>query len=162
MRIGIAADHGGFGLKEDLRNRLTAAGHDVVDFGAKRLEPGDDYPDFVIPLARGVGSGRGGRGIGNCGSGVGASVCANKIVGVRAALINDHFSAGQGVEDDHMNIICLGGRVMGTMVAWDLVETFLAAEFSQAERHLRRLSKVAALEKKPASEVRSEASAIPA
>jgi len=79
---------------------------------------------------------------------VGASVCANKVPGVRAALINDHFSARQGVEDDHMNIICLGGRVMGTMVAWDLVETFLEAEFSQAERHLRRLGKVAALENK--------------
>ena len=162
MRIGIAADHGGVGLKEDLRSRLTAAGHDVVDFGANRLEAGDDYPDFVTPLARAVASGTLERGLAVCGSGVGASVCANKVPGVRAALINDHFSARQGVEDDHMNIICLGGRVMGTMVAWDLVETFLAAEFSQAERHLRRLSKVAGLEKKAASDVRAETSAIPA
>ncbi len=130
MRIGIAADHGGFGLKEDLRSRLTAAGHDVVDFGANRLQPGDDYPDFVTTLARAVASGMVERGVAVCGSGVGASVCANKVREVRAALINDHFSARQGVEDDHMNIICLGGRVMGTMVAWDLVETFLAAEFS--------------------------------
>jgi ribose 5-phosphate isomerase B len=136
MRIGIAADHGGFGLKDDLRSRLAAAGHDIVDFGANRLEPGD-YPDFVTPLARAVASGTVQRGVAVCGSGVGASVCANKVPGVRAALINDYFSARQGVEDDHMNIICLGGRVMGTMVAWDLVETFLAAEFSQAERHLK-------------------------
>src|SRR5215467_719070 len=162
MRIGMAADHGGFGLKEDLRGRLIAAGHEVVDFGANRLEQGDDYPDFVIPLGRAVASGAVERGIAVCGSGVGASVCANKVPGVRAALINDHFSAHQGVEDDHMNILCLGGRVMGPMVAWELVESYLAAEFSQAERHLRRLSKVAALEKKLASEMKAEASAIPA
>ena len=162
MRIGIATDHGGFGLKEDLRGRLAAAGHEIVDFGADHLEPGDDYPDFVVPLARAVASGTVDRGVAICDSGVGASVCANKMPGARAGLINDHFSARQGVEDDHMNIICLGGRVMGLMVAWDLVETFLAAEFSQAERHLRRLGKVAALEKKPASEVGAEASAIPA
>jgi len=162
MRIGIAADHGGFGLKEELRGRLTGAGHEVVDFGANQLEPGDDYPDYVTPLARAVVSGKVERGIAVCGSGVGASVCVNKVPGVRSALINDHFSAHQGVEDDHMNIICLGGRVMGPMVAWELVETFLAADFSQEERHLRRLSKVAALEKKAAGEIRSEATAIPA
>src|SRR6201981_2737776 len=142
MRIGIAADHGGFGLKEDLRRRLTAAGHEIVDFGANRLEPGDDYPDFVTLLARAVASGKVERGVAVCGSGVGASVCANKISGVRAGLIHDHFSAQQGVEDDHMNIICMGGRTVGPSVAWDLVKTFLAAEFSQAERHLRRLGKV--------------------
>src|SRR5215467_1198907 len=162
MRIGIAADHGGFGLKQDLRGRLTAAGHDVVDFGANHLEPGDDYPDFVTPLARAVASGTVERGVAVCGSGVGASVCANKVRGVHAALINDHFSARQGVEDDHMNIICLGGRVMGIMVAADLVETFLAAEFSQAERHLRRLSKVAGLEKKASVELRAETPAVSA
>jgi len=162
MRIGMAADHGGFGLKEDLRGRLIAAGHEVVDFGANRLEQGDDYPDFVIPLGRAVASGAVERGIAVCGSGVGASVCANKLPGVRAALINDHFSAHQGVEDDHLNVLCLGGRVMGPMVAWELVESFLAAEFSQAERHLRRLSKVAALEKKLATELKAEAPAIPA
>jgi ribose 5-phosphate isomerase B len=109
-----------------------------------------------------VASGTVERGVAVCGSGVGASVCANKVPGVRAALINDHFSARQGVEDDHMNIICLGGRVIGTMLAWDLVETFLAADFSQAERHLRRLGKVAGLEKKAASEVGAGTSAIPA
>jgi ribose 5-phosphate isomerase B len=146
MRIGIATDHGGFALKQDLFARLCAAGHDVVDFGAHSLTAGDDYPDFVIPLARAVAAGEVERGIAVCGSGVGASVCANKIRGVRAALIGDHFSARQGVEDDHMNIICMGGRTQGASVAWDLVETFLASEFSQAERHLRRLGKVASLE----------------
>jgi len=146
MHIGFATDHGGFGLKEYLVTRLRAAGHDIVDFGADELSPGDDYPDFVIPLAQAVAAGTVERGVAVCGSGVGASVCANKVPGIRAALINDHFSAAQGVEDDHMNIICIGGRTVGPGVAWDLVQTFLAAEFSQAPRHLRRLSKVAALE----------------
>jgi ribose 5-phosphate isomerase B len=147
MRVGIAADHGGFGLKEDLLARLREAGHEVVDFGAHSLDSGDDYPDFVIPLARSVVAGQVDRGVAVCGSGVGASVCANKVKGARAGLILDHFSAQQGVEDDHMNILCLGGRTVGPSVAWDLVHAFLAAEFSQAERHLRRLDKVALLEK---------------
>ena len=146
MRIGVATDHGGFSLKEDLLVRLQEAGHEVVDLGAHVLESGDDYPDFVIPLARSVAAGEVDRGIAVCGSGVGASIAANKIHGARAALILDHFSARQGVEDDHMNIICLGGRVVGPESAWDLVQAFLVAEFSQAERHLRRLSKVAAVE----------------
>lgn len=161
MRIGIATDHGGFGLKEDLRKRLADAGHEVVEFGAYKLDPGDDYPDFVTPLARAVAAGKIERGIAVCGSGVGATVCANKIPGARACLITDHFSARQGVEDDHMNIICLGGRITGPMLAWDLVEAYLAAEFSQAERHLRRLSKVAALENKTTSNIGDKA-AIPA
>jgi ribose 5-phosphate isomerase B len=146
MRVGIATDHGGFDLKEELVAHLRKAGHEVVDVGAHSLNPGDDYPDFVIPLAQAVVAGKVGRGIAVCGSGVGASVCANKIPGVRAGLIHDHFSAKQGVEDDHMNIICMGGRTVGPAVARDLVDTFLAAEFSQAERHLRRLGKVATLE----------------
>jgi ribose 5-phosphate isomerase B len=146
MRVGISTDHGGFGLKEDLIARLRGAGHEIVDFGADALQPGDDYPDFVIPLAKAVAAGKVERGVAVCGSGVGACVCANKIPGVHACLIGDHFSARQGVEDDHMNIICLGGRTIGPMVAWEFVETFLASEFSQAERHLRRLAKVAALE----------------
>jgi ribose 5-phosphate isomerase B len=149
MRLGIATDHGGFGLKEDLVTKLRTAGHEVVDFGAFQLSQGDDYPDYVVPLARALAAGKLDRGVAVCGSGVGASVCANKIVGVRAALIHDHFSARQGVEDDHMNLLCLGGRTIGPAVAWDLVQTFLAAEFSQAERHLRRLGKVAALEARP-------------
>jgi ribose 5-phosphate isomerase B len=146
MRVGIATDHGGFGLKQELIAHLREAGHDVVDFGADSVNPGDDYPDFVIPLARAVAARKVERGVAICGSGVGASVCANKIAGVRAGLIHDHFSAKQGVEDDHMNIICMGGRTIGAAVAQDLVDTFLAAEFSQAERHLRRLGKVASLE----------------
>ena len=146
MRVGIATDHGGFGLKEEIVARLRAAGHEVADFGAHGLNSGDDYPDFVIPLARAVAAGTVERGVAICGSGVGATVCANKVPGVRAGLIQDHFSARQGVEDDHMNILCMGGRVVGLEVAWDLVQTFLAAEFGQAERHLRRLGKVASLE----------------
>jgi ribose 5-phosphate isomerase B len=146
MRIGIATDHGGFELKEKLAAQLRDAGYEVVDFGARQLRPEDDYPDFVVPLARAVAAGTMDRGVAVCGSGVGASVCANKIKGVHAALIEDHFSAKQGVEDDHMNILCLGGRTLGLAAAWDLVQTFLAAEFSQAPRHLRRLAKVAALE----------------
>ena len=150
MHLGIATDHGGFPLKEDLLARLRAAGHDVVDFGARELNEGDDYPDFVIPLARAVAAGTLERGIAVCGSGVGASICANKVPGAHAALINDHFSAAQGVEDDHMNVICIGGRTAGPEVAWDLMQTFLAAKFSDAPRHLRRLSKVAQLELEPA------------
>ena len=146
MRIGIATDHGGFGLKEEMLARLRGAGHEVVDFGANALKSDDDYPDFVEPLARAVAVGKVDRGIAICGSGVGASVCANKIPGVRACLIHDHFSAQQGVEDDHMNILCMGGRTVGPAVAWDLVQTFLAAQYSQEPRHLRRLGKVAALE----------------
>jgi ribose 5-phosphate isomerase B len=146
MRVGICTDHGGFGLKEDLVAHLRAAGHEVVDFGAHTLDPGDDYPDFVIPLARAVVAGKVERGVAVCGSGVGASVCANKIPGVRAALVHDHFSAWQGVQDDHMNIVCMGGRAIGSFLAWDLLQAFLGAEFSQAPRHLRRLAKVASLE----------------
>jgi ribose 5-phosphate isomerase B len=146
MRVGIATDHGGFVLKEELVAQLRSAGYEIVDFGASSLTPDDDYPDFVTPLSHAVATGRVDRGVAICGSGVGASVCANKIPGVRAALIHDHFSARQGVEDDHMNILCMGGRTVGVAVAWDLVQTFLAAEFSQAERHLRRLNKVTSLE----------------
>ena len=146
MRIGVATDHGGFGLKEELVAQLRAAGHENVDFGANSLSPDDDYPDFVSPLRRAVAAGQVEHGVAICGSGVGASVCANKIPGVRTALIHDHFSGRQGVEDDHMNVICMGGRTVAPAVAWDLVQTFLAAEFSQAERHLRRLDKVTSLE----------------
>jgi ribose 5-phosphate isomerase B len=146
MRIGIATDHGGFSLKEQLLSQLRETGHEVVDFGAHHLSKDDDYPDYVLPLAQAVAAGKVNRGVAICGSGVGASVCANKMRGIRAALIHDHFSARQGVEDDHMNILCMGGRTVGPAVAWDLVQTFLAAQFSQAQRHLRRLSKVASLE----------------
>lgn len=151
MRVGIATDHGGFGLKEELLARLKSDGHQIIDFGAHTLSDGDDYPDYVLPLAHAVVAGEVDRGIAICGSGVGASVCANKVNGIRAALIHDHFSAKQGVEDDHMNIICMGGRTVGPLVAWDLVEAFLNAKFSQEPRHLRRLGKVALAEASRAS-----------
>jgi ribose 5-phosphate isomerase B len=146
MRVGIATDHGGFELKEELKSYLTGTGHVVVDIGARELTPGDDYPDFVIPLAEAVASGVLERGIAVCGSGVGASVCANKIPGVRAGLVHDHYSAHQGVEHDDMNILCMGGRVVGLLVAQELVDAFLGASFTGEERHVRRLKKVAALE----------------
>ena len=146
IRVGIAADHGGFGLKEQLSVRLSAAGHDVVDLGNRHLDPEDDYPDFIVPLARAVARGELDRGVAICGSGVGACIAANKVPGVRACLIHETFSAHQGVEDDDLNVICLGGLVVGHALAWELVKTFLAAKFSGAERHRRRLAKVAELE----------------
>ena len=146
MRIGIATDHAGFERKEELIAYLRSGGHEVIDVGAYSLNPGDDYPDFVIPLAQAVAAGKVDRGVAICGSGVGASVCANKIPGIRAGLIHDHFSAHQGVEDDNMNILCMGGGVVGPAVAKDLLDTFLSAKFSGAERHVRRLGKVARLE----------------
>ncbi len=147
MRMGLAADHGGFELKEWLRERLSDE-HDVVDYGASELDPTDDYPDFVEPLARAVAAGEVERGIVVCGSGVGACVAANKVAGVRAALITDAFSAHQGVEDDDMNVICLGGRVIGPELAWHLVRTFLAARYRALPRFERRLEKVRALERR--------------
>lgn len=147
MKIGIAADHGGFELKEQLVVYLKKLGYELEDFGAFQLDTTDDYPDFIIPLARAVAEGSVGRGIAVCGSGVGASVVANKIAGARAALITEHFSAHQGVEDDDLNIICLGGRITGYAAAEELTISFLEANFSGAERHQRRLDKVNALEK---------------
>jgi ribose 5-phosphate isomerase B len=146
-RIGLSADHGGYELKEYLLGMLRAAGHEVIDFGDSSLNPLDDYPDFVVPLARAVAGGDVERGIAICGSGVGASVAANKVAGVRACLIHEVFSAHQGVEDDDLNIMTLGGLVVGHALAWELVRTFLAARFSGAERHRRRLAKVTALER---------------
>jgi ribose 5-phosphate isomerase B len=147
-RIGVAADHGGFELKEYLAGMLRAAHYEVLDFGDGRPKPDDDYPDFVVPLARAVARGEVDRGVAICGSGVGACVAANKVRGVRACLIHECFSAHQGVEDDDMNVICLGGHVVGDAVAWELVRIFLQARFSGAERHRRRLAKIASLESK--------------
>ena len=146
MIIGIAADHGGFELKEFLKDYLVSVGFEVNDFGAYELDRADDYPDYIIPLAKAVGTGEINRGIAVCGSGVGAAVAANKIAGVRAALINDHFSAHQGVEDDDMNILCLGGRVTGNMAAKEFVQSFLNTNFTGEERHNRRLQKIKKLE----------------
>ena len=147
-RIGVAADHGGFELKEYLVERLREADYEVTEFGNRQPKPDDDYPDFVIPLARAVAGGQVYRGIAICGSGVGACVVANKVAGVRASLIHETFSAHQGVEDDDMNMICLGGLVVGHAFAWELVKTFLQAKFSDVERFQRRLTKVAAMEHK--------------
>jgi ribose 5-phosphate isomerase B len=146
QRIGIASDHGGYDLKQGLAGKLREAGCVVIDFGAAQPAPDDDYPDLVVPMARAVARGEVERGVAVCGSGVGACVAANKVPGVRACLIMDPFSARQGVEDDDLNVICLGGLVAGPALAWDLVRIFLGAQFSGAERHRRRLAKVAALE----------------
>jgi ribose 5-phosphate isomerase B len=145
-RIGVAADHGGFELKEYLAAMLREADYEVIDFGDGKPKPDDDYPDFVVPLARAVAGGEVDRGLAICGSGVGACIASNKVPGVRACLIHECFSAHQGVEDDDMNVICLGGHVVGNALAWELVRTFLQARFSGAERHRRRLAKVARLE----------------
>ncbi len=147
MKIGIAADHGGYELKEIIHRFLLSLGYEVKDFGAFELNAEDDYPDYIIPLAKSVAEKKVDRGIAICGSGVGASIAANKIAGVRAALINDHFSAHQGVEDDDLNLLCLGGRVTGYMAAQELSVAFLQATFTGAERHVRRLQKVQSLEK---------------
>ena len=149
QRIGIAADHGGYELKEYLAEKLRKAGFEVIDFGDGRPKEDDDYPDFIVPLARAVAAGTVERGVGICGSGVGASVCANKVAGVRACLIHENFSAHQGVEDDDLNLICFGGLVIGHALAWELTQTFLAARFVRAARFRRRLAKVTELEKTP-------------
>jgi ribose 5-phosphate isomerase B len=154
MRIGIAADHEGLALKNQLATALRTAGYELVDFGAHDSTPEDDYPDYVVPLARAVAAGEVERGIAICGSGVGVCVAANKVHGVRAGLCHDHFSAHQGVEDDDINVLCLGSQVVGPALAWELTETFLAAHFSGAERHRRRLAKVAALENPDGNKVR--------
>ena len=147
MQIGIAADHGGFELKNILKSFLEKEGFTIKDFGAYQLDLADDFPDFIIPLARAVASKEVDRGIAICGSGVGAAVASNKIAGVRAALINDYFSAHQGVEDDDMNIICLGGRVTAFAAAEEFITAFLNAKYIGAERHERRLEKIRKLEK---------------
>lgn len=152
MRIGIAADHGGFALKQALEARLRRVGHELVDFGAALLDPDDDYPSFVIPLAEAVAGGRLERGIAICGSGVGACIAANKVAGCRAGLLHDPFSARQAVEDDDVNVMCLGARVIGEALARELVQVFLAARFSGEERHRRRLAQIAACEQMPNSE----------
>lgn len=147
MTVGLAADHGGYNLKETIKAFLISKGYEVKDYGAHTLDNSDDYPDFIVPLARAIAANEVERGVAICGSGVGASVAANKVAGVRAALIHENFSAHQGVEDDNMNMLCMGGRVTGFAAAQELALTFLQAKFSGLERHNRRLAKVASLEK---------------
>lgn len=147
MKIGIAADHGGFELKEKLKVQLEKQYLSISDFGAIAYDANDDYPDFAIPLAKAVGAGLVDRGIVLCGSGVGACFTVNKVKGVRAALLTETYSAHQGVEHDDMNMICIGGRVVGEELAWEIVQAFLRAQYSGEARHQRRLDKVKQLEK---------------
>lgn len=146
VTIGVAADHAGFELKEYLLKTLRANNYVVVDFGNESLKPLDDFPDYVIPLAFAVANNEMHRGIAICGSGVGACIVANKVTGVRACLIHEKFSAQQGVEDDNMNLICLGGKVVNYGLAWELTKMFLDAKFIGSEKHKRRLAKISALE----------------
>ena len=146
MIVAIGTDHAGFTLKETVIAAIRDAGHEVLDCGAFEVNAGDDYPDFAASVARAVMDGRASRGVLTCGSGVGASVAANKFVGIRSALCHDCFSARQGVEDDAINVLALGARVVGPSLAAELIATFLRAEFSNAERHRRRLDKVRGFE----------------
>jgi ribose 5-phosphate isomerase B len=152
MKVAVGADHAGFPLKDRIIDTIRAAGHEVVDCGAHDLVPGDDYPDYAEAVAQAIRKGEAERGVLICGSGVGASVAANKFKGIRAALCHDTFSAHQGVEDDSMNILCLGARVAGPSLAEELVTAFLRARFSGADRHARRLSKVIGFERRMAGE----------
>jgi ribose 5-phosphate isomerase B len=142
MKVAVGADHAGLPLKSTVIEAIRAAGHATLDCGAYELDPDDDYPDFAAAVARAVIGGQADRGILVCGSGVGASVAANKFLGIRSALCHDTFSARQGVEDDSMNVLALGARVIGPSLATELVAAFLKAHFSDAERHRRRLEKV--------------------
>ena len=146
MRVAFAADHAGVELKDELLAALADGGHDLVDLGGDGSDPHDDYPDFARALARYVAGGQAERGILVCGSGVGASVAANKVRGIRAAVAHDTYSAHQGVEHDDMNVLCLGSRVIGRETAIECSRAFLGARFSGEERHARRLAKVLAIE----------------
>jgi ribose 5-phosphate isomerase B len=149
VKLVIASDHAGFELKEEVRAHLAKAGHDVVDLGAFRLEPEDDYPDFAQRVGEAIHAGEAPRGIVICGSGVGVSIAANKIPGVRAGMCHDTYSAHQGVEHDDMNVLVLGARIIGTSLAYELVDTFLKAKFiTTEERFTRRFKKLMAIEAK--------------
>lgn len=145
--IGIAADHGGFELKEQLKDDLQNLGYNLEDYGAVTLDPDDDYPTRIMPLALALADGKIKKGIAVCGSGVGAAIVANKVPGVRAALITETYSAHQGVEHDDMNILCIGGRVIGSALALEIIQAFLEAEFIASGRFQRRLDQVVQIEK---------------
>lgn len=146
MRVAIGTDHAGYALKEELVTRLDKAGHTVIDVGAYDAEP-SDYPDSAAAVARSVVGGDAKRGIVVCGSGAGASIAADKITGARAATVHDVYTAHQAVEHDGMNVLALGARVVGTELAWEIVEAFLGASFSDEERHVRRVGKVDELDR---------------
>ena len=147
MRLAIGGDHAGFSLKQHLVELLKKWGHEVTDLGAHNADP-SDYPDFAKVVGAAVQKGEAERGILVCGSGIGACVAANKLKGIRAALVSDTYSARQGVAHDDVNVLCLGGRVVGPALAEEILKAFLAATFSSEERHLRRLNKVLAMEEK--------------
>lgn len=149
MKLLISSDHAGFDLKEEVRAYLAKAGHEVVDLGAFTCDPQDDYPDFAERVGEAIKAGEAKRGILICGSGVGVSIAANKIPGVRAAMCHDTYSAHQGVEHDDMNVLVLGARIIGTSLAYELVDSFLKAKFiSNEPRFTRRFDKVVAIEAK--------------
>jgi ribose 5-phosphate isomerase B len=147
MKVAFGSDHAGWPLRAPILAELRATGFDIVDSGSAEMVPGDDYPDVAAAVGRAVAKGDADRGVLVCGSGVGASIAASKLTGVRCALCHDSFSAHQGVEDDNMNVIALGARVIGPELAVELVRIFLGARFSGAERHVRRVGKIAALER---------------
>jgi len=155
MKIVIAADHAGFELKQSVKSLLLELKHKVIDLGTRNTKP-VDYPDYAEALGLAVRDGKAERGILICGSGVGASVAANKIPGVRAGLCHDHYSAHQGVEHDDMNVLVLGGRIIGKSVALELVRAFLDSKFTGEDRHQRRLEKVKAIEIRYAGKVRAK------
>ena len=148
MRVAIGADHGGYALKDEIKSFLESLGHEMIDVGAHNLDPADDFPDFTKPLAESVASGSADRGIMICGSGVGASVAANKVKGIRASVCHDTYSAHQGVEHDDMNVLCLGARIVGIELARELTGAFLSAEYVPEERFQRRIDKVLDMESK--------------
>ena len=146
MKVALAADHGGYPLKAEIVELVKSLGHEVMDLGAHQYDKEDDYPDFARYIGQAIQHGQADRGVLLCGSGVGASIAATKMKGVRAAVCHDAYSAAQGVEHDDMNVLCLGSRIIGGAVADVLVRAFLAAKFSGEERHERRLDKVIAIE----------------
>jgi ribose 5-phosphate isomerase B len=153
VKIAVASDHAGFALKESMKKEVEALGHEIVDLGTHSSDP-VDYPDFAERLGLAVVSGEIDRGILFCGSGIGASVAANKIPGVRAGNCSDTYSAHQGVEHDAMNVLVLGGRTVGPAVASEMVRAYLAAEYTHEARHEKRLAKVLAIEARYAAAVR--------
>ena len=147
MVIAVAADHAGYEVKEVVADHLRSEGYEVLDLGVDTADVPSDYPDAAVAVAQAIRTGEAERGVLVCGSGVGVSVAANKFPGIRAAICHDTYSAHQGVEHDQMNVLVLGGRIVGAALARELVDAFTAAEFSGEERHVRRLNKVLAIER---------------
>ena len=146
MRIALGSDHAGFEMKQFVSQQLREWGHDVHDAGPSTYDPTDDYPDFALLVATAIAGGTADRGVLVCGSGVGASIAANKVPGVRAAMCHDTYSAHQGVEHDDMNVLCMGARIIGVELAREILKSFLGATFTEEERHVRRLNKVKEIE----------------